>query len=121
MRGRRTIGLTLLLALLALASPAAAQTPVTTANHIAFDQSDYANVTRFEVRVDTGAWVDIGKPAATGTANTVTTPLPAMTVGPHTLTVRACNAAGCSAASTGINVVMVAIPQVPANPRVVTP
>jgi len=115
----RTIRFALLALLFAV--PAAAQTPVTTANQIAFDQSDYANVTRFEVRVDTGAWTDIGKPAATGTANTVQTPLPAMTVGPHAITVRACNAAGCSAASAAINVVMVAIPQVPGNPRVVTP
>ena len=102
------------------AAPAVAQTPVTGANQIAFDQSDYANVTRFEVRVDTGAWVDIGKPPASTAANTVQVPLPAMTVGPHALTVRACNAAGCSAASVPVNVVMVAIPQVPANPRVVT-
>lgn len=112
------LGLT---ALLFAVAPAAAQTPVTTANQYAVDQSDYANVTRFEIRVDTGAWVDVGKPAATGAANTVTVPLPAMTVGPHTITIRACNAAGCSAASTGVNVVMVAIPQVPGNPRIVTP
>jgi hypothetical protein len=109
------------LVLAALPSLASAQTPVTTANQVAFEQSDYANVTAFELRVDAGAWVPVGKPAATGAANTVVIPLPAMTVGAHTLTARACNAAGCSAASAGINVVMVAIPQVPANPRVVTP
>jgi hypothetical protein len=106
---------------LGFAGIASAQTPVTTANQVAFDQSDYANVTRFELRVDSGAWVDVGKPAATGAANTVQFALPAMTVGPHTLTARACNAAGCSAASTGLNVVMVIIPGVPANPRIVAP
>ena len=112
--------LTLALLVALLPTVAAAQTPVTSANQVAFEQPDYANVTRFELRVDAGAWVDVGKPPASGAANTVTVPLPAMTVGPHALTARACNAAGCSAASTAVNVVMVAIPQVPANPRVVT-
>jgi hypothetical protein len=110
-----------LAALQLVPATAAAQVPVTGAHAMAFEQSDYAAVTRFEVRVDTGAWVDIGKPTASGAANTVQVPLPAMTVGPHALTVRACNAAGCSVASAPVNVVMVAIPQVPANPRVVTP
>lgn len=106
--------------LLALASEARAQTQVSPTQFVAVDQSDYANVTRFEGRVDTAAWGDLGKPPAAGTLNTVTFPMPAMTPGPHAITVRACNTAGCSAASAPLNVIMVAVPQVPANPRIVS-
>ena len=102
-----------------MSSAAVAQTPVTPAQFIGVDQSDYANVTRFELRVDTGAWTDAGKPAATGAANTVKLAMPAMTPGAHAITVRACNAAGCSAATAPFSVTLVVIPTVPANVRVV--
>jgi curli biogenesis system outer membrane secretion channel CsgG len=115
------IVLAALVALAAYPNVVAGQTPVTTANQVAYDQPDYASVTRFELRVDSGAWADVGKPPAAGAANTWQVALPAMTAGPHTITARACNAGGCSAASTGINVLMVVIPQPPANGRVVSP
>jgi hypothetical protein len=96
-------------------------TPVTPSQFVAWDQSDYTNVTRFEIRVDSGAWADVGKPAATGTLNTVQVQMPAMTPGAHALTVRACNVAGCSAATAPLNVTLVVVPTTPGIPRIVPP
>jgi hypothetical protein len=35
--------------------------------------------------------------------------------------VRACNVAGCSAATAPLNVTLVVVPTTPGNPRIVTP
>jgi hypothetical protein len=118
MRMVKAIGMLVGGLLLALAGEARAQTPVTPSQFYVIDQSDYGNVTRFELRVDTEAWVDVGRPAASGAANTVRFPLPAMTPGPHVLVSRACNLAGCSAASPDLRITMVAIPSVPSSPRI---
>jgi hypothetical protein len=107
--------------LCSVGSAFAQTTPVTPSQFVAFDQSDYTNVERFEVRIDSGTWATVGKPAATGAANTVQIAMPAMTPGAHGLTLRACNAAGCSAATAPLNVTLVVVPTTPGNPRIVTP
>lgn len=55
-------------------------------------------VDRFEAAYDGGAYVDAGL-ASLG-PDSWSVPLPPLITGPHTVTVRACNAIGCSADST---------------------
>jgi hypothetical protein len=68
---------------------------------------DRVNTTRFEGQVDGGASQvvhNIGFP----TTNVWT--LPALTAGNHTIEVRACNAAGCSAWSSPLTVQVIVVP-----------
>ena len=104
-----------LLVLLAFVSlPAFAQVPIATQNNSpAFDYLlvDFTSfsVTRFEVQIDSGAFVSVGVPTTTDDVRT----LPGahtyagpkfgtlgLSVGSHTFAARACNAGGCGVAST---------------------
>jgi hypothetical protein len=77
-------------------------------------------VSRFEVRVDTGAWVNTALtiPSATGTYKYLL-PASSLTLGTHAVSVRACNTAECgNAASTSLTITPL-LPRAPGNPRIV--
>ena len=65
-------------------------------------------VTHFETKYDGGAYVNVGIVAHPTLTSTYYAPIPALTTGGHTVIVRACNAAGCSADSTAFAFSMVA-------------
>ena len=96
-----------------LASFASAQQPVAGTERLAWNH-DGINVSRFELAVDGGAPVPV---TVTMAGADYTAPLPAMTPGTHTLSVRACNVAGCSA-PLSISVRVVVIPSPVTNLRV---
>lgn len=74
-------------------------------------------VVRFEVRVDTGSYVNTGLPP---TAVNYVFPLPtaALTVGNHVAAVRACSLKECGLEATVLFTVLATLPATPANPRV---
>lgn len=59
-------------------------------------------VTRFEVRYDSGPWVDVGMvphpsgPATPSSHSAFSSPVPALVPGSHTASVRACNVTACT-------------------------
>jgi hypothetical protein len=114
---------TLIVAALFAVSAAQAQTtiPIPTTQKLAWDHSAPASVTRFELNVDGGDFTDVGKTAcAAPNAASFCAAVPALTQGAHSLVVRACNAAGCSAASAPpYAVIAVVIPAAPVNVRLV--
>jgi hypothetical protein len=63
-------------------------------------------VNRFELQIDDGAWTDVGRMASadqSGGSEGLTvyeTPVPALKLGAHTASVRACNPVECSDAVT---------------------
>ncbi len=89
-----------------------AQTPAPPGTRILWDH-DRLFTTRFEAVIDgqTGNVRDIGLPA------TNEWPLPALAGGPHSVQIRACNAAGCSAWSTALQIQVIVVPGVPGNLR----
>ena len=93
--------------------PAFAQQPVAGTERLAWNH-DGINVTRFELAVDAGAPSVL---VVTQTGTEYTAPLPAMTPGTHTLTLAACNVAGCSL-PLAITVRVVVIPSPVTNLRV---
>lgn len=97
-----------------LSAPVFAQTPVTGAERLAWEH-DGVNVERFEASVDDGAYATV---VTTQNGQTYAAPLPAMTPGLHTINVRACNLAGCSA-PLSVQVRVVVIPAPISNLRVV--
>lgn len=76
---------------------------------------DGVNVDRFELMVDAGAPATL---VVTQTGTEYRAPLPALTPGDHTLAVRACNVAGCSA-PVSLQVRVVVIPAPVTNLRIV--
>jgi hypothetical protein len=85
---------------LAIAQPApAAKTFVWT---YATADIDAGEVNRFELQIDDGAWTDVGRMASadqSGGSEGLTvyeTPVPALKLGAHTASVRACNPVECS-------------------------
>jgi len=106
------IRLGLVLVLLAGVS-ASAQQPVAGTERLAWSH-DGVNVSRFELAVDASAPTVL---VVTQTGTEYTAPLPALTPGTHTLAVRACNVAGCSA-PLSISVRVVVIPSAVTNLRV---
>lgn len=84
-----------------MAAPAFAQVPAQPGQSFKWDQptAEVATVARFEMKIDNGAFVDVGKQAA----NDATTPanmssfsrtIPALAPGLHTFVVRPCPATG---------------------------
>lgn len=85
----------LFVAVVALAGLAFAQ-PIPT---LSWDH-DGVNVTHFTCQIDAGAQVDLSLPVPIGTAYSVPlTSCGAIANGQHTLTIRACNLNGCTAAA----------------------
>lgn len=76
------------------------------------------SILRFEQKIDTGNYVSINIPPVANDAstpagsNTYKTPLPALTVGIHSVTLRACASIGCSAdsASFSFKLLVIATP-----------
>lgn len=97
-----------------LSAPALAQQPIAGTERLAWTH-DGINVSRFEATVDAAAPVTL---TVTQAGTDYTAPLPAMTPGTHTIAVRACNVAGCSAPLT-IAVRVVVVPSAPTNLRLV--
>lgn len=83
---------------LGLAASASAQTQVTSAQSFAWDYpaADIVTVSRFEIKVDTGSYLDAGKTPLSNVANSYYYQIPAMVSGNHQVVARACNIAGCS-------------------------
>ncbi|HMN09320.1 MAG TPA: hypothetical protein PKC83_11090 [Gemmatimonadaceae bacterium] len=123
MRRVSLAGLIVLVALLTATIGAAevvAQTqvpsPTPASTRIAWDH-DGLNTDRYELVVD-GKVTDLGKlTPANGTTYEV--PFPALTPGPHTLVLQACNVAGC-AASPPFPVSVIVQPSAPSPLRIVT-
>ena len=65
-------------------------------------------VTRFETNYDGAGYVSAGLVAHPTLADTFYAPIPALVTGSHSVVVRACNVAGCSADSTPFAFSMVA-------------
>lgn len=87
---------------------------------LAWDHAKPTDVTRFEVRLDQGAWTDAGKTACPSpNAASFCGALPAMTHGAHSLTVRAVNAAGASAPSNAVDVNVIVVPSAPVTARLI--
>jgi len=103
----------LVVLLLLLSTVASAQQPVAGTERLAWNH-DGINVTRFELAVDGGAPAPV---TVTMAGVDYTAPLPALTPGTHTLTLAACNIAGCSA-PLSISVRVVVIPSPVTNLRV---
>lgn len=70
--------------------------------------ADAELVTRYETNYDAAGYVDVGRVAHPTLADTFSAPIPALVTGMHTVVVRACNAAGCSADSAPFTFAMVA-------------
>lgn len=113
---------------LCFASISKAQTPVLQNQSFAVDYitADIAtySILRFEQKVDTGNYVSINiPPTANDTSTpvgstTYKTPIPPLTVGVHSIVVRACAAIGCSADSPTLSFKLLIIP-VPSGLRIV--
>lgn len=125
----RRMSLSVLLVLVALltatigAAEVMAQTPTPVPSptpasvRLAWDH-DGINVDRFELVIDGGVPVSLGKLSPVS-GQQYETPFPALTPGPHAIVVRACNIAGCSA-STPFPVSVVVVPTPPGTLRIVT-
>lgn len=115
---------------LVMATGAQAQGQATPGQAFAFDYETAAmttySVVRFEQQVDGGAWADIGIPEVSNDGQTPTAhttyrvAIPALTPGAHAVSFRACNAAGCGAASTTFPFVLIVQPPAPSGTRVVS-
>lgn len=108
------------LAFLMVSSSAFAQVTAQPGQNFKWNQptSEVATVARFELKIDTGVYVDVGKTAA----NDASTPagqssfssvIPALTPGAHSFVVRACPASGaCSpdSASFAFSIIVLSQP-----------
>lgn len=108
---------------LLIAQPSPAQTvlpyPPPPATLIAWTHPEPATVDRFDLRVDQGAYADVGK-GCTDSRATFCAPFPAVTPGTHVLGVRACNVYGCSVDAT-LTVQLGVVPVVPAGIQILAP
>jgi hypothetical protein len=112
------------LALLVLAPlTAQAQPAVVPGTTLLLFDHDGLRVDKWERQIDAEAWAAVSpvKGAQVGTTTPAvfvwSIPFPAVTPGPHTITLRACNAAGC-AASPAFAFTVIAMPSAPANIRI---
>ena len=105
----------LALALTAVGAQAQGPTPVLPTAQLAFDH-DGVDTERYELQIDGGAWAVT---PTTSAAGVYTLPMPALTPGAHTLAVRACGPAGCSASSNAVTLWLVIIPAPPGQFRIV--
>lgn len=93
---------------------------------LAFDydqfEFDRAQITRFEIKINTNSYETVGIPpivATNGTIKSYRVAIPALTPGNYTVVFRACNAVGCSADSApSFNFTLVVV-VAPSNIRVV--
>lgn len=81
-----------------------------------------AAVNRFEVRYDAGQWTTVGiptdrTPTPDGLSTTYQTAVPALTLGPHTVALRACNVDLCGDATPELAFTVTIKPDTPANLR----
>lgn len=109
-----------LIFVLGVVVPATAQTqvpsPTPATTKLAFDH-DGINTDTYKLVVD-GVATDLGKLTPVS-GQTYETPFPALTPGPHSIVVQACNIAGCSA-STPFPVSVVVVPTPPGALRIVS-
>lgn len=77
-----------------------------------------AAVDHYEVRVDNGAWVNQGQPVPQATY-TYAIPQALLTIGGHTVAVRACAGVTCGAEVSVAITIQRPLPGLPRNPRVV--
>jgi hypothetical protein len=64
-------------------------------------EHDGANVTSFTCQIDSGTAVSLGLPTPVGTTySALLSACGTIAAGTHTLTIRACNSSGCTAASS---------------------
>jgi hypothetical protein len=108
-----------------LATTASMQAPpvATAGQSIGWDYTDAdvaaGGVVRFELQVDGGTWSNVGMTKVAGSTLTYSTPIPALTTGEHTVSVRACNTALCGDASTPLAFVLAVKPAPASNVRVI--
>lgn len=106
--------------MLLVAVLASAQTvPVIQSQKLAFDADTLniteANIVRFELKVDSGTYTSLNMPPPANDANTPVgkttykVDLPSLTLGPHTLMVRACNTTICSDDSNSLSIKLIVI------------
>jgi len=81
-----------------------------------------AQVNNFQVQWDGGPWVNLGVPVSVILADTATGAktykvIPSFTSGSHTMTIHACNSAGCGVASSPFPFVVGVAPNGPTNVR----
>ena len=107
MRLLKRVGFVVVFALLATCAGAQTATP---GQSLAWSHPTAAAelVTSFETKYDGGAYVTVGVVTHPTLPGVYYAPIPALVTGPHTVVVRACNAAGCSADSTALSFSMVA-------------
>ena len=117
--GRFAKKMIIVLAIIGLPSLASSQITAFPGQSLVFDYDtaifNSAQVVRFEMKADTGAYVSILIPSViTGAPTGFTryqTPLPALTPGNHTLTVRACNTSVCGPDASPLGFAFVVIVQ----------
>lgn len=105
-----------LLAVLLAPLSAAAQSPVLPTSRLGFSH-DGVDTDRYELSVDSGAWATV---EAQEEGDIFTVAMPALTPGAHTLSLRACGAAGCSVSSAPLSVRVVVVPSPPTDLKVIT-
>lgn len=89
------LGLLAIIVALALGAVAWAQPAPTL-----YWEHDGLNVTSFTCQIDSGSQVSLGLPTPSGTTySSALSNCGTLTNGQHTLTIRACNAVGCTAAA----------------------
>ena len=105
-RTRRRIDMRAVLAavLLLAAAPAFAQPPIVNATQsFAWNYPDTSvasgSVVRFELQIDGSGWADVEMVLDPNRAESYMTPIPALTSGPHTYEIRACNTVLCGGPS----------------------
>jgi hypothetical protein len=99
------------------AQPVPVPSPTPASTRLAWDH-DGVNTDRYELVVDGGAPVNLGKLVPVS-GQQYETPFPALTPGLHSLIVRACNISGC-AASAPFPVSVVVQPTPPGTLRIVS-
>jgi len=116
----------LIAGLLAVASLASAQTvqvpyPVPATYKLGWDHATPATVDRFESRLLPATWTDVGKVACPApSTSSFCQPFPTIpSPGMYTVEVRACNVAGCSAATPFAFAAVAAPATAPTNVRVI--
>jgi hypothetical protein len=112
-----------------LSSGLSAQTPpASPGQRFGFDYrtSDLTTfqVARFELQIDGGAWVSVGMPPSAPQPDTpadfttLGVPIPALTPGQHTASLRACNSV-CGEGSVPFTFLMVVEPPAPGQGRII--
>lgn len=109
--------------ILLCANLASAQSTVGPNSNFRWDISTFevteSQISRFELRLDNGTWIDVGlvrvtnDPTTPPNNSTYEYPLATITTGLHTAQVRACNPVGCGPESNTVSFRMLALPGAP--------